>query len=169
MADFKSKENLEALLKALEDSKQNEMLAGKIDQLVEKTPRTSSVKGDLFTRVGEAVGESYGQGYKPNFVLSRGDDMLPAVIKGAAGSKQLVPTGVAGELVGEAAEVGARNLPTIAKQTLPDVIATATPKLASGLGRVASLAGRGAIGLGSLALDATLQEFLTKENLCLVE
>jgi len=142
--DFKSSENLSKLLNLLQDVKDKELLDTTIDDLVTKTPRTSKTTGELFKTVGKATGESYGAGYKPNFVLSSGDEMLPAVIKGAS-SNQVVPVkNMAKDVVGEAVEVGARNLPTLAKNTLPSVGKQVAKNVAKGVG-TAGLAAVGAL------------------------
>lgn len=92
MADFNSPENLKALLRALEDTRESEIADSTLKNLVEKSPRRSSKAGDLFKMVGESVGESYDQGYKPNFTMGAEGADLPVKATGS-GSKQLVSTG----------------------------------------------------------------------------
>lgn len=92
MADFNSPENLKALLRALEDTRESEITDSALKNLVEKSPRRSSKAGDLFKMVGESVGESYDQGYKPNFTMGAEGADLPVKATGS-GSKQLASTG----------------------------------------------------------------------------
>lgn len=148
--DFKSPSNFNKLLELLQDVKDKDLYTNKIDDLVKSSPRTSSVTGDLFKTVGKATGESYGAGYKPNFVLQSADDMLPAVVK-KLGGNQVIPTNGVKDIIGEAVEVGARNLPSIAKNTLPSVGKQVAKTAAKGVG-TAGLAALGAL------LDETATE-----------
>lgn len=140
MQDMNSPNNLEALLKALEDAKEKKILSDKLGDLSNKAMRTGSAAGDGFVLKGKPTTVS---SPKPNFTIPSGGNNLPV----KAGN---VLPDVAGEVVSKTVS----NIDEAASPLAKYVTGPLSTVGKSALGRAGGLALKG-LGLGaSVMLDS---------------
>lgn len=154
MRDFKSAENLQALLEAYEKAGEEKMLREKLTDLANKSRRTSSVTGDTFTMQGKPITQS---SPKPNFkMVNELPEGTPTDLIKSQGSDIIETTArkiddVGTDLVPSSGKFLSKIDDVAGKKGLMELLESGAGKIGSAL---ASKPAKALTGLAGLLLDS---------------